>query len=139
LWTAGSTTSPGDYVYNGQPIDLNNRQVNGPAMNLAAFDLNSADQYQYHYRTFSTTFPNLRQDATNEWDVSVLKNFIVTEKSYLQLRGEAYNVVNHPVFGAPGQASAQGPVVAETNSSFGYITFQDNRSRSLQIGARFVF
>ncbi|HEX4749027.1 MAG TPA: carboxypeptidase regulatory-like domain-containing protein [Bryobacteraceae bacterium] len=139
LWTAGSTTSPGDYVYNGQPIDLNNRQVNGPAINLAAFDLNSADQYQYHYRTFSTTFPNLRQDATNEWDVSVLKNFIVTEKSYLQLRGEAYNVVNHPVFGAPGQASAQGPVVAETNSSFGYITFQDNRSRSLQIGARFVF
>jgi len=56
-----------------------------------------------------------------------------------EVRGEAYNVVNHPVFGAPGQTSAQGPVVAETNSSFGLITFQDNRSRSLQLGARFVF
>ncbi len=139
LWTAGSTTSPGDYVYNGQPLNLNNRQVNGPAFNLAAFDTASADQFQYHYRTFSTTFPNLRQDATNQWDVSVLKNFLVTEKAYFQLRGEAYNVVNHPVFGAAGQTSAQGPVVAATNSSFGLITYQDNRSRSLQLGARFVF
>jgi hypothetical protein len=139
LWTAGSTTAPGDYVYNGQPLNLNNRQVNGPAFNLGAFDIASADQFQYHYRTFSTTFPNLRQDATNQWDVSVLKNFLITEKVFFQLRGEAYNVVNHPVFGAPGQTSAQGPVVAATNASFGYITFQDNRSRSLQIGARFVF
>ncbi|HZS57187.1 MAG TPA: TonB-dependent receptor, partial [Bryobacteraceae bacterium] len=139
LWTSGGTTSPGDYVYNGQPINLNNRQVNGPALNLAAFDLNSADQFQYHIRTFSTTFPNLRQDATNEWDVSVLKRFLITEQRYFELRGEAYNVVNHPVFGAAGQTSAQGPVVAATNSSFGYITFQDNRSRSLQLGARFVF
>jgi hypothetical protein len=58
---------------------------------------------------------------------------------YFELRGEAYNVVNHPVFGAPGQTSAQGPVVAETNSSFGFITIQGNPSRSLQLGARFVF
>ena len=139
LWTAGGTTSPGDYVYNGQPININNRQVNGPAINLSAFDLASADQFQYHVRTFSTTYASLRQDATNQWDVSILKRFLITEKRFFELRGEAYNVVNHPVFGAPGQTSAQGPVVAETTSSFGYITFQDNRSRSLQIGARFVF
>ncbi len=139
LWTAGSTSAPGDYVYNGAPLNLNNRQVNGPAFNVGAFDTNSADQFQYHVRTFSTTFPNLRQDAINEWDVSILKRFLFTESRYFELRGEAYNVVNHPVFGAPGQTSSQGPVVAATNTSFGFITFQDNRSRSLQLGARFVF
>jgi Carboxypeptidase regulatory-like domain len=139
LWTAGSTTAPGDYVNNGAPINLDNRKVDGPAFNTSAFDTNSANQFQYHQRTFSTTFPNLRQDAINQWDISLLKRFLFTETRYFELRGEAYNVVNHPVFGAPGQTSAQGPVVAETNSSFGFITFQDNRSRSLQLGARFVF
>jgi hypothetical protein len=139
LWTAGSTTAPGDYVYNGAPINLDNRNVDGAAFNTSAFDTNSANQFQYHQRTFSTTFPNLRQDAINQWDISLLKRFLFTESRYFELRGEAYNVVNHPVFGAPGQTSAQGPVVAETNSSFGFITFQDNRSRSLQLGARFVF
>jgi hypothetical protein len=56
---------------------------------------------------------------------------------YFELRGEAYNVVNHPVFGAPGQTSAQGRVVAETNSSFGFITFQGNPSRSNSARASF--
>jgi hypothetical protein len=139
LWTSGSTTAPGDYVYNGAPLNLNNRQVNGQAFNVSAFDTNSADQFQYHVRTFSTTFPNLRQNAINQWDVSLLKRFFITENRFFELRGEAYNVVNHPVFGAPGQTSAQGPVVAATNTSFGIISFQDNRSRSLQLGARFVF
>lgn len=139
LWTSGGTTAPGDYMYNGAPLNFNNRQINGPAFNVNAFDTNNADQLQYHIRTFSTTFPNLRQDAINEWDVSLLKRFFLTETRFFELRGEAYNVVNHPVFGAPGQTSSAGPVVAETNTSFGYITFQDNRSRSLQLGARFVF
>jgi len=139
LWTAGSTNAPGDYVYNGQPINLNNRQVDGPAINVAAFDTNPANQFQYHIRTFYTTFPNLRQDAINQWDVSILKRFDFGESRFFELRGEAYNLVNHSVFGAPGQTSSAGPVVAATNSSFGLITFQDNRSRSLQLGARFVF
>ncbi len=139
LWTSGSTTVPGDYVYNGAPLNINNRQVNGYAFNVGAFDTVAADQFQYHQRTFSTTFPNVRQDAINQWDVSLLKRFLITERRFFELRGEAYNVVNHPVFGAPGQTSAQGPVVAATNSNFGLITFQDNRPRSLQIGARFVF
>lgn len=139
LWTSGSTSAPGDYIYNGAPLNFDNRQVNGTAFNTAAFDTANADQYQYHIRTFSSTFPNLRQDAINEWDVSLLKRFHITESRFFELRGEAYNVVNHPVFGAPGQTSSQGPLVAETNTSFGLITFQDNRSRSLQLGARFVF
>ena len=47
---------------------------------------------------FSTTFPNVRQDAINEWDPSILKQFNVTEKSYLQLRFEFFKRVERPEF-----------------------------------------
>jgi hypothetical protein len=64
-WVKGSSNTPGDYVYFGGPLNLNNRETNTMAFNMAAFDTKSADAFQYHIRTFSTTFPNLRQDGIN--------------------------------------------------------------------------
>jgi len=37
---------------------------------------------------------------------SILKQFSFTEKSYLQLRFEFFNVLNHPNFAAPASLSA---------------------------------
>jgi hypothetical protein len=130
-WTNGSTASPGDYVYFGGPLALNNRNVDGPSFNTSVFDTKSTEQFQYHIRTFSTTFPNLRIDGINEWSPSATKRISLTEKVTLQLRLEAYNVLNHPVFGPPNTTA--------TNSGFGLITTQANRPRILQIGARLVF
>jgi hypothetical protein len=130
-WTNGSTNTPGDYVYFGAPITLNNRETNTTAFNTSAFDVKSADQFQYHIRTFSTTFPNLRVDGINEWSPSITKRVMFTEKASLQLRCEAYNVLNHPVFSPPNTTA--------TNSGFATITTQANRPRTLQLGARFVF
>jgi hypothetical protein len=130
-WVNGSTTSPGDYVYFGAPITLNNRDVNTPAFNTTAFDTKAADQFQFHIRTFSTTFPNLRTDGIDDWSPSVSKRFFFTEHTSLQLRFEAYNVLNHPVFGPPNTTA--------TNAAFGMITTQANRPRTIQLGARFVF
>jgi hypothetical protein len=142
-WDNGSTTTPGDYVYYGGPgalsASLNNRQANTtaagvalPAFNTALFATSSTSAFAYHIRTFSTTFPNVRQDAINEWDPSILKRFTLTEKSYLQLRFEFFNMLNHPNFSAPGTLSA-------TSSAFGVITSLANRPRTVQLGARFVF
>jgi hypothetical protein len=130
-WVNGSTTSPGDYVYFGAPIVLDNRNNNSPAFNTTAFDTAAANQFQYHIRTFSTTFPNLRMDGINEWSPSVSKRFFFTESANLQLRLEAYNVLNHPTFGPPNTTA--------TSAAFGTITTQANRPRTLQIGARLVF
>ncbi len=130
-WVNGSTTTPGDYVYFGAPIVLNNRNNNSPSFNTSAFDTLAADQFQYHIRTLSTTFPNLRADGINEWSPSISKRFAVSEKANLQLRLEAYNVLNHPTFAAPNTTA--------TSSAFGTITAQANRPRTLQVGARFVF
>ncbi len=131
VWSNGSTTSIGDYVYFGGPLNLNQSQVNGDAFNTSVFDTKAADQFQFHIRTFSTTFPNLRQAGINNLDASLLKQFDIREQMYFQLRLEAFNAVNHPVFGAPNTTIS--------STSFGLITSQANLPRQIQLGARFVF
>ena len=138
----GSTTTPGDYVYYGGPgalpASLDARQANTtaagvaiPAFATSLFATNSANAFAYHIRTFSTTFPNIRQDGLNEWDPSLLKNFYLQEKTYFQLRFEVFNVLNHPTFSAPN--------LQATNAQFGVISSVANRPRAIQVGARFVF
>ena len=119
---------------------LNNRQANLTAngtpitaFDTTLFNTNSTQAFAYHIRTFSTTFPNLRSDGINEWDPSMLKNFTVTERAYLQLRFEFFNVVNHPTFSPPNLQWNSGA------SSFGVINSQANRPRTIQLGARFVW
>lgn len=126
-----SSTSPGDYVYFGAPLNLNNRQVNGLAFDKTAFDTVAADAFNYHLRTFPTTFNNLRADGINQLDASVLKRFSLGEHRRFELRFEAYNLPNHPVFAAPNtQANASG---------FGTITATANRFRTMQAIARIYF
>jgi hypothetical protein len=127
----GSSTSPGDYVYFGAPLNLNNRQVNGTAFDTTAFDTKAADAFNYHLSTFPTTFDNLRSDGINQLDASVLKRFALGENRRFELRFEAYNLPNHPVFAAPNtQANASG---------FGTITATANRFRTMQAIARIYF
>lgn len=135
-WVNGSTTNPGDYVYFGAPIVLDNRATNTPAFNVSAFDTKSADAFQFHIRTLSTTFPNLRSDGINEWSPAVIKRFAINERMNFQIRAEGYNVLNHPTFAAPS-TTASSPTTA--TSGFGVISAQANRPRVLQLGARFVF
>lgn len=132
-WVNGSSTSPGDYLYFGAPLNLNYRQVNGTAFDKTAFDTASADTFEYHIRTFSTTFGNLRVDGIDQLDSSVLKSFDLGESGqrYFQLRGEVFNVPNHPVYAAPNTTAS--------NAQFGQITATANRFRTVQVSARLVF
>jgi hypothetical protein len=133
-WNNGGTSSPGDYVYFGAPIVLDNRMADRgvAAFNTDAFDTRSANAFNYHLRTFPTMMSSLRQDGINQWDPSLLKRFDFTEKAYLQLRFEFFNALNHPVFPAPNTTA--------TNALFGTISgAQANRPRSIQLGARVVW
>ncbi len=132
-WMGSSSTTIGDVVYYGGPLNFNARQTDGVAFDTTRFATKSADQFAYHVRTYSTTFSSLRGDLTNEMNASVLKKFALMAdgKTYFQIRGEVFNVMNHPSFSFPN--------LAPTNSAFGLITSQSNRSRQVQIGARLVF
>ncbi|HTD21039.1 MAG TPA: carboxypeptidase regulatory-like domain-containing protein [Terriglobales bacterium] len=144
----GSTTNPGDYslcsvavtavgscpasaTFFTAPLLLNNRQTVGTAFDTSHFATLTNYQFQFHLRTLPTTFSNLRQDGTNNLDASIIKRFAMTERVYIQLRLEAFNLLNHPTFGAPN--------LQATSTSFGIINTQANRPRQLQFGARFVF
>jgi hypothetical protein len=131
LFVNGSTTTPGDYVYLGGKLNINNRLTDGTAFNTAVFDTKSADAFQYHIRTFSSTFGDVRQDGINDWNMSLLKEFNFRERMRFRLQCDAFNIVNHPTFAAPN--------VQGTNSAFGTITSQANRSRMLQISAKLAF
>ena len=130
-WINGSTNNISDYIYYGGPLNLNNRSTDGPAFDTSVFNTKSAEQLQYHIRTFATTFGKLRQDGISNWDASMIKEQYFRERTYLQLRFESFNVINHPTFAAPSTQPA--------NLQFGIITSQSNRPRALQAGVRLVF
>jgi hypothetical protein len=129
-WLNGSTNNPGDYVYVGGPLNADPRNT-GEAFDTTRFDTKAADQFQYHIRTFSTSFPNVRTDGINNMDVSVQKKFNFGERRYFQIRAEAFNFLNHPTFSAANTTA--------TNSGFGTITSMANRSRQVQFVARLIF
>ncbi len=72
----------------------------------------------------------LRADGKINFDVSLLKNFPIDERRKIQLRGEFFNITNHPNFGNPGSAFG-GP-------GFGVVSTADP-GRRVQIGARMVW
>ena len=72
-----------------------------------------------------------RSDYQGEVDVSLFKQFVVTEASRLQFRAEAFNINNSAYFSAPGGAidTAAGPRVTSTS----------NRPRQIQFALKYTF
>ncbi len=130
-WLNGSTNNPGDYVYFGGKLNSEPRNIDGNAFDVTRFDNTTARQFQFHVRTFSTTFSDVRSDGINEVSGSLQKRFFIGEKRMFQLRGEFFNFLNHPVFAAANNTAS--------SSAFGTITTQANRPRLVQFVARFTF
>ncbi|MBV9084869.1 MAG: TonB-dependent receptor [Acidobacteriaceae bacterium] len=128
-FTSGPPLSWGNVIYNGGPIDLNPANPDA-TFNTSVFDRASADQpNSFNVRTFPQYFNNLRADSLMNIDASLLKNFSVREKFRFQFRGEAFNLLNHPVYG--------GPILSPTSQSFGIVTGgQQNSPRAIQLGLR---
>ena|SRR5258707_5379640 len=79
----------------------------------------------------ATLTPRQRFSATtnflNRLDAGVQRNFTVFEQLQLQVRTEAIDMLNHPVYTAPS--------TDWTSTSFGQITMQANQPRVYQFGA----
>ncbi len=138
----GAPINFGNLTPTGQPLNYKSREAteNGgafatiPAFNINAFvnyTNQTASQPLYNIRTFGSQFSRYRADAWNDWDASIQKNFSILEGSYFQLRMDAFNVNNRPVFGTPNLTASSG--------GFGQILSQANSSRALQVGGKLVF
>jgi len=84
--------------------------------------------------TFGNTgprLPDVRNDGIFNWDLSLFKDFGITERVKLQFRGDFLNAFNTPRF--------SGPNTSVTSSSFGAITSQTNAPRQIQFGLKVIF
>lgn len=83
-------------------------------------------------RTYPTRWTDVRVSRTNEINFGIYKNFKISERWKTQLRGEAFNVLNHSRFGSPttNPASSQFGIVAPA---------QVNEPRVLQFAFKLTF
>jgi hypothetical protein len=68
---------------------------------------------------------------TNHVDLSLLKNFHITEKIFAQFRFETFNSFNRTQFASPN--------LIATSQAFGTISSQANTPRSVQMGLKLKF
>jgi hypothetical protein len=64
-------------------------------------------------------------------DLTIGKNFNITERHYLQFRAEFFNALNSVSFGAPERTT--------NNSTFGFINSQFNSPRNIQLALKYFF
>ncbi len=97
--------------------------------NTAAFSIPAP----FTYGDASRTIPNVAAPRLINVDFALYKDFTVREKYKLDLRGEAFNLMNRPDFGNPGTNAS--------SATFGVIssTLVTPLPRNLQISMRFTF
>jgi hypothetical protein len=97
----------------------------------AGFNRNSQQQLASNLRTFPSRFSGVRADGPNNWDMSIMKNTRLTERTQLQFRAEAINALNHPQFTAPN--------TTPTSTAFGTVTGEFAWPRVIQFGLKMLF
>ena len=108
----------------GQPVSLDN-PTTAKWFNTAAFTLQPIYQFGNAARN------SIPGPAGFTLDSNVQKNFRVKEGHELQFRWEAYNLLNHPVWGFPN-ANLSSP-------SFGQITSTAVAMRQMQLALKYTF
>jgi carboxypeptidase family protein/TonB-dependent receptor-like protein len=125
-------------VASGQsdPVGLKNTAAGVTWFNPSAFSLQPAGVFGDLGRN-TLTGPGVR-----ELDFGLAKNTRITERTSLQLRFEAFNILNHTNFGFPNAAlytGVDGSGNGIPNPTAGLITTTATTSRQLQFSAKFIF
>ncbi len=85
-----------------------------------------------YLRNYPTRWGNARSSRVNEFNFGLFKNFRITESWRAQVRGEFFNLFNHPRFGAPNTDPG--------SSSFGVVQpTQLNQQRVVQVALKLSF
>ncbi len=85
----------------------------------------------FTHGNLSRTLPDVRSPISKNLDLSLFKNFDLTERFRLQVRAESFNFTNTPIFGGPGTSFGV--------PAFGIISAQANSPRQIQFGIRLAF
>jgi len=120
----------------GRPNAIGNpaQGVSGAIVNRLRNYFNTAAFAQPASFTYGDTSPyigTVRQPGLDNVDVTLSKNFRITERSRAEFRASTYNTLNHPVF--------NGPNTTFGNANFGTISSQANDSRQLEFALKVLF
>ncbi|MCL6567271.1 MAG: hypothetical protein K6U09_12735 [Acidobacteriia bacterium] len=85
----------------------------------------------YTFGNVGRLHPTLRGDRFENIDFSIFKNIRLRERAQVQFRAEAFNLLNHPVFGDPNTTVG--------HISFGQVLSQANAPRQVQFGLKLTF
>ena len=98
------------------------------------FNRVSAEQLGSNVRTFPLRLANVRSDTVSNVDLSLIKNTAIAGRT-LELRFDALNAFNHPLF------PRSGIIVNPTAANFGatVTSAQENYARRVQLSAKFLF
>jgi outer membrane receptor protein involved in Fe transport len=129
-------------IQSGQPIGISRPSVNnGQSAKLANpgigewFDTSAFTvAAPFTFGNVGPVLPDVRTDGMRNLDAVLVKNFsfsIKDKQITAQLRGEFYNLFNHPQFASPN--------TSVSSQSFGQVTSQANNARDIQIGLKVKF
>ena len=129
-------TVPGDIANTGNSSYERANLVGDPTVSSPG----PAPGYWFNPAAFAApaqyTFGNLgrdrlRSDYYRNFDLSVFRQFRLTESKRIEFRAEAFNAFNTPTFSAPTGSF--------TNINFGKVTSTANTPRQLQLAAKLIF
>jgi hypothetical protein len=92
----------------------------------------------YTFGNVPRTLGNVRAPGYDDIDFSLFKTTPLYRSVALQIRVEAFDVLNHPGFGLPNGGFSPGANGLNSSGSFGEVTSANN-SRVLQLGAKLNF
>lgn len=80
--------------------------------------------------------PDLRGPGRNDWTTSFFKNTVISERVNVQFRAEFFNLLNHPLWAAPG-TTVDTPTFGRVLSKGG--SFGNPGNRTGQLGLKLIF
>ena len=146
---AGGWQLGGIYQHqSGEPLGFGNRIFNGDLKTIvkpegarsvdgwftpaaaAGFETSGARQLGANLRTLPIRFSSVRGPNQDRWDLSLIKNFRITERWNTQFQAETFNAMNH--------SNLAGPNTDPTSGSWGQIFGQD-APRSWQLSLKITY
>ncbi len=137
IYTAqsGQVLTFGNIIFNGDikniPLPNDQKTVQQWFNVNAGFNRKSKEQLASNLLLSNCRWSAVRGDGINLLTTSAIKNTRINERFRLQLRAEAINVVNHPMFTNPN--------IKVTSSAFGTVTKEKGSPRTLQVMLKLLF
>lgn len=126
--------SEGQFWNINGPVTINTGAFAGPVTNSSSPRYFTVSASAPATGTFNLT-PGVRDSIYGpdfeDWNLSMFKTFVVSERAKFEFRAEAYDFINHPNWSNPNYTA--------TSGQFGMITSKTNLARNLQLSLRFVF